>query len=560
MPHRLIASFVALAIASGALVATPTESVSSLAPPSRRVVMVSDSVGLGAAGALPAAFGPGWDVRVIGTPALFVEQLLSKHIQPQLAANRAWFGDHVVVAGGYNYPYWDPARFDRSIDAMVNALTAAGVKHVYWVTLREVKPQYVSPSAWRQVQPYYWYFPAVNDHLERALERHPALTLVDWAANADQAGITYDAIHLNRPGAALYSELIRQQVTNANTRSPNAGITRLKVGDADTKAVAINITTTGTRRGGFLAAYPCDRPRPEVSNVNHGRDQTIAGAAIVPVGSTGEICVYNHQAAQVIVDLFGRFDRTSGLADGATPTRLLDTRSSGRRQPALRTRAVRVTSSPGSVGGVVLNVTAVGADRRGHVSVHDCGSPKPATSNVNFGPVAATPNLVIAAPDGDGDVCLTATADTHLLVDRFGEFASGGSATPVPPERVVDTRRDPTPPKAGQVVRFSIASYGLLVTALLPGGAVVGNLTVANATERGFATVWPCAEKRPATSNVNYSPGRNVANLFVVRPDLGGELCVYTSRAVEVIVDVQGAVRTGFTGIVAKRLVDTRAR
>jgi hypothetical protein len=48
------------------------------------------------------------------------------------------------IAGGYNYPYWDPARFDRSIDSMIATLTSAGVKHVYWVTLREVKPQYIS--------------------------------------------------------------------------------------------------------------------------------------------------------------------------------------------------------------------------------------------------------------------------------------------------------------------------------------------------------------------------------------------------------------------------------
>ena len=80
---------------------------------------------------------------------------------------------------------------------MVATLLEAGVKHVFWVTLREVKPQYISPAAWRQIQPYYWYFPTVNDHLERALARHPNLSLIDWAAVADQPGLTYDAIHLN---------------------------------------------------------------------------------------------------------------------------------------------------------------------------------------------------------------------------------------------------------------------------------------------------------------------------------------------------------------------------
>ena len=49
-----------------------------------------------------------------------------------------------MIGSGYNYPYWDPERFDRSIDSMIDTLTNAGVEHVYWVTLREVKPQYVS--------------------------------------------------------------------------------------------------------------------------------------------------------------------------------------------------------------------------------------------------------------------------------------------------------------------------------------------------------------------------------------------------------------------------------
>ena len=49
------------------------------APPEHRVYMVTDSVGLGAKNAVPAAFPAGWQVTVDGTPALFVEQLESKH-------------------------------------------------------------------------------------------------------------------------------------------------------------------------------------------------------------------------------------------------------------------------------------------------------------------------------------------------------------------------------------------------------------------------------------------------------------------------------------------------
>ncbi len=230
-------TIVALLVAASAVVATlgtaggerPAEA-QPVVPREHRVVVFSDSVGLGARHAIPDAFPPDWEVNVVGEPARFVEQLENGpcfwtltgercDVRFRLAASPHWFGDHAVVAAGYNYPYWDPARFDASVDSIVRTLTNAGVKHVYWVTLREVAPQYVSPAAWREVQPYSWYFPEVNDRLESAVHRHTNLTLIDWAAAANRPGITYDAIHLNQTGAALYARLIEQAVS-ANLGPP----------------------------------------------------------------------------------------------------------------------------------------------------------------------------------------------------------------------------------------------------------------------------------------------------------------------------------------------------
>ena len=151
--------------------------------------------------------------------ALFVEQLESKHVRTQMAANPGVFGDYAIVAGGYNYPFWDPARFDRSIDSIIAAFEQAGVKYVFWVTLREVKPQYITAGVWAQVQPYYWYFPTVNEHLRAAVARHPNLSLIDWAAIADRPGLTYDAIHLNTFGASEYANNIARVVMSAASAS-----------------------------------------------------------------------------------------------------------------------------------------------------------------------------------------------------------------------------------------------------------------------------------------------------------------------------------------------------
>jgi len=518
-------------------------------------------VGLGAAGALPRAFPPGWDITVAGTPGRFVEQLQAAHVDPLAATGSPVLGDHAVVAGGYNYPYWDPVRFDRSIDSMVDRLTSAGVDHVYWVTLRDVKPQYISASAWRQIQPYYWYFPTVNDHLERALDRHPELSLVDWAAFADRTGLTYDAIHLNPVGAAAFSRLIAEAVAAATDRPADGSVTRVRVADPGTSgAVTLNLTTTGTRAGGYFTAFPCDGPRPTVSNLNHGRDSTVAAAAIVPIGPTGEVCIYNHRSAHVVVDSFGTFGTGADVTSTAS-RRLVDTRQRPARalQPALQTLRVDVVgdAAPDDVRTVALNITATEAAGNGHVSVHSCGQPKPDTSSLNFAPGRATPNLVVATPDETGSVCLTASAATHLVVDVFATFGDAGTIDLAPTRRVLDTRTSQGAPADGRTVRVTAADAGISPEQL-GSGAVIANLTIADARGDGFATVYPCAEQRPSTSSINYSAGRNIANLVVVRPDESGALCVYTHRAAEVIIDVVGTTGDSFAGTSPARLTDSR--
>ncbi len=117
-----------------------------------------------------------------------------------------------------------------------------------------------------------------------------------------------------------------------------------------------------------------------MSNLNHGRDHTVAAGAIVPVGPSGDICVYNETSTQLVVDLFGRFDDTVDLV-GATPTRLHDSRIAGARQRALAELELHV-ADPG-VGAVALNVTALESDGPGFVTVQPCGLTTLETSNVN---------------------------------------------------------------------------------------------------------------------------------------------------------------------------------
>ncbi len=525
------------------------------APASQRVYMVTDSVGLGAKDAVPAAFPPEWQVIVDGTPALFVEQMESKYVRANMAGNPGVFGDYAIVAGGYNYPYWDPARFDRSIDSIITAFEQAGVKYVFWVTLREVKPEYITASAWTQVQPYYWYFPTVNAHLRAAVSRHPNLSLIDWAALADRPGLTYDAIHLNTTGAAEYSANIARVVMSTSSRLAAGSITTVKlagVGElpADATAVSLNLTVTNTRSAGFLTAYPCDEPRPLASNVNFTSDNTVAGAAIVPLAADGTVCVYTSAATHLIVDVLGSFSGTDAYIR-AGPTRLTDTRDLG-SAGLLAHNPLRVQLPPEVAGAAaILNVTAVSGPLAGFVAVYRCGDPVPGTSNVNFPASGVVPNLVIAQADAGGGVCLFANQPTHLVVDLFGGLATGAVSLHAP-VRAIDTRDGGGRPPARSVVTAA--------TGAPPGTTgVLLNVTTTQPDNSGFLTAFPCGAGMPATSNLNVVPQQTVANFATVKPDAAGNICVFTHSSAHVIVDVMGTVGPTFTGLaVPSRAFDSR--
>ena len=89
-------------------------------------------------------------------------------------------------------------------------------------------------------------------------------------------------------------------------------------------AVSLNLTVTGSAVGGFLTAFPCGGEIPTVSNVNFGAGETIAGAAYVPVGADGTVCLFTNTPVDVVVDLTGTFSSSGALAfTPAAPTRTL---------------------------------------------------------------------------------------------------------------------------------------------------------------------------------------------------------------------------------------------
>ena len=93
--------------------------------------------------------------------------------------------------------------------------------------------------------------------------------------------------------------------------------------------------------------------------------------------------------------------------------------------------------------------------------------------------------------------------------------------------------------------------------------AVVLNVTVVAPTGPGFVTVYPCGTTRPLASNVNFASGQTVSNAVTVAPGTGGKVCIYTSDATDLVVDITGGYSvTAGTGLIAgltpSRLFDSR--
>ncbi len=114
------------------------------------------------------------------------------------------------------------------------------------------------------------------------------------------------------------------------------------------------------------------------------------------------------------------------------------------------------------------------------------------------------------------------------------------------------------PVPAGGVVQVPIAGRGGVP---VDAKAVVANVTLVGAAAPGYATVFPCGTV-PNTSSVNYLAVTNeaVANEVIVKLSPTGSICVFTSSAANVLVDVAGYVpaSSDFVSLTPVRLADTR--
>ena len=306
---------------------------------------------------------------------------------------------------------------------------------------------------------------------------------------------------------------------------------------ANATAVMVNLTVTNTAGAGWLRAWPCGQVIPETSNVNYAAGQTIANGAMLSLGTNGKLCFQATTGLDLIVDVTGW--QGSGGSLGFTSSglaRLFDSRSA---DPIPTTTVVRVAIPGVRPKAATINVTAVSPAGAGHLTVWPCDVAHPLTSTLNFEAGDTVANAVTVGVSTGGEVCMDASTESHLIVDLAGVWTEKSGARPISvlPSRLLDSRG--TYPAAGFMQKVTVAGRAGVSTGAT---AAQVNITVTNPVGAGFVTAWPCGQPQPNVSNLNYVDGQTVANSATV-PLGGGQLCLASSSAADLIVDVTGYLK-----------------
>lgn len=314
----------------------------------------------------------------------------------------------------------------------------------------------------------------------------------------------------------------------------------------DARAVAISLVATNVGGQGFLSVWPSGSPRPDVSNLNFERMNTIANSAVVQLGQSGSVDVFSWAPADIVIDVTGAFvDAPSGATAGrfvpADPVRVLDTRLSGQRGTS-ELRVPLPAGVPADATAVAVNLTAVDAADvgfAGYLTAYPAGGIRPDTSVLNtdrHNPTRA--NTVFLPVTADGFVIFR-YMPTDVLVDFWGWFTGPSAASsteglfvPQAPVRVWDSRASNDPLHADGTLERAIAPPGT--------AAIVANVTAVDSVDSGFVTVHPAGVPRPVVSSLNARWRAPVAALTVARASTRG-VSFYSSAGAHILVDVAGA-------------------
>jgi len=260
---------------------------------------------------------------------------------------------------------------------------------------------------------------------------HVLIDVVGWYTDGSELHAAGGAYHPLTP-----ARLVDTRETGA-TLGPRATL-RLPVttvaggAPSGARAVVLNVTSVGATADTYLTVWPSNENLPLASALNPRPGRVTPNQVVTKVGTDGKVAIYNHTGSvDVVVDIAGWYDDGT-ISGGARfvpvdPSRQLDTRENG-SGPALQAgeeRQVAFASTgpiPAAAVAVAANVTADAATVGGYFTAWPAGTPRPATSIVNFGPIQPAGNGATLSLGAGASRFFNPFGQTHLIVDVAGYF------------------------------------------------------------------------------------------------------------------------------------------
>ncbi len=324
---------------------------------------------------------------------------------------------------------------------------------------------------------------------------------------------------------------------------------------ADMTAVSANFTGVGAPAPGYLTASNCAEADPSFSTLNYEANDGVPNQAIIPLNK-GDICLFSSQPTDVVIDVNGYVSPTaSKVFTPIPPRRIHDSRPSA--QPLRPGQVLKVAVAggrspvPAEAVAVAVNITGVLPDTTGWIRAFPCGVQESSVSSLNPRVGRARANSAIVPTAADGTICLTSNVTSDVIIDITGWFGdrAGQEFIPLRPLRLKDTRQThpdlnggsgPAMLEPGRTLRVQVAGERGIKS---DARAASLNIVAAGAWVPGFLVVVPCGQTSNV-SNVNFNgDGGAVANGANVKLDSTGAVCVTTSAAVHVIIDITGVWR-----------------
>ena len=332
-------------------------------------------------------------------------------------------------------------------------------------------------------------------------------------------------------------------------------------------AILANVTVVAGDGGGYLTIFPSGQTRPLASNINFSPGMVVANQVLVPLGSDGAISIYSYpNNVNVVIDVSGWVGKGDTTAGGAVkaiqPVRILDSRNTngGRNGTPLKggeTAKIQVLGAGGlptsGVSAIFANLTVVpDATTGGYLTAFATGTPRPATSSINYKTGVVTANMVLIPVGADGTISIYAYAgSTHLVLDVQGMVASGDptksmGVQPVQQFRALDTRttlggQNGKPIGGAQTISVPILGVGSVPQTGV--SAVIGHLISVGSSVGGYFTAYPSGYAKPLASSLNFTTNATVSNEIIIPVGADGSISIFNyAGTAHAVLDIQGWV------------------